>query len=70
LGVAIQKYSALEGAIKSLTVKGALTGIAGSTESSGVVAHKIIGWVMIGGKKTTLPYNGLVGNIVVQQNWR
>jgi hypothetical protein len=62
--------TSLEGAIKSLTVKGALIGVDGSTENFGVVADGTIGSATIGGKKVTLPYHGLIGNVVVQQNWR
>jgi len=63
----------LEGAIKSLTVKGTLSGLDGSTESFGVVAHGKIGsgFVTVGGVKhfVTLP-DWVNGTIRVTQNWR
>jgi hypothetical protein len=49
--------SSLEGAIKSLTVKGALIGSADiAGEHFGIVAHKTIGSILVGGKKLTPPW--------------
>jgi hypothetical protein len=62
----------LQGAIKSLTVKGALTGSTNSAEHFGVAAHKTIGSVSLSGTKLPPPWpldpaaSGL--NISIVQN--
>ena len=63
--------ASLEGAIKALTVRKELNGLAGSTAGYGVVAHQFIDRVAINGAPvTTFPYHGTVGNIIVQPYWR
>jgi hypothetical protein len=63
--------SSLQGAITSLTVKGALIGSANTAgEHYGVVAHGTIGAVRVGGVKLALPWHPAGQNIVIEPTWR
>jgi len=57
--------SSLQGAIQSLTVKGTLTGLPGSTASFGVEAHGTLGALKVGSITKTRPWPSF-GNLVIK----
>jgi len=60
--------ASLEGAIKSLTVKGALTGSANPGDHFGVVAHESLGALKVGRTVYKAPWPSFGTNLTVQDN--
>ena len=56
----------LEGAIRSLIVRGTLTGSDDPSEHFGIVAHKTLGFVSVGRSRLALPCH--VGNVTLAGN--